>query len=60
MGYCPDVLQIRSSNSIIRFPGVHKNVVVAGVTTEAILQDPSNKIQPDYYTSKVSDFLKFL
>lgn len=51
---------IRSSKSFISFPSVHKIAVVAGVTTEAILQDPSNKIQPDHYTSKVSDFLQFL
>ncbi|CBI25739.3 unnamed protein product, partial [Vitis vinifera] len=35
-------------------------LVLSGVTTQAILQDPSNKIQPDYYTSKLSDFLRIL
>ncbi|KAL9254057.1 Phosphoglycolate phosphatase 2-like protein [Drosera capensis] len=30
------------------------------VTTESILKDPSNEIQPDYYTSKVPDFLELL
>ncbi|XP_022724543.1 phosphoglycolate phosphatase 2 isoform X2 [Durio zibethinus] len=35
-------------------------LVLSGVTTESILGDSSNSIQPDYYTSKVSDILKLL
>ncbi|KAL9254870.1 Phosphoglycolate phosphatase 2-like protein [Drosera capensis] len=33
-------------------------LVLSGVTTESIVKDPSNEIQPDYYTSKVPDFLE--
>lgn len=33
---------------------------ITGVTTQSILQDPSNGIQPDYYTAKVSDLLELL
>ncbi|KAL5574844.1 hypothetical protein UlMin_016543 [Ulmus minor] len=35
-------------------------LVFSGVTTLPNLQDPSNKIQPDYYTSKVSDILELI
>ncbi|KAF3451903.1 hypothetical protein FNV43_RR07999 [Rhamnella rubrinervis] len=35
-------------------------LVLSGVTNLPTLQDPSNKIQPDYYTSKVSDILEFM
>ncbi|KAK8971753.1 hypothetical protein V6N11_081453 [Hibiscus sabdariffa] len=35
-------------------------LVLSGVTTKSILDDPSNKIQPDYYTNKVSDILGLL
>ncbi|KAK8629887.1 hypothetical protein V6N13_078706 [Hibiscus sabdariffa] len=35
-------------------------LVLSGVTTRSILDDPSNKIQPDYYTNKVSDILGLL
>ncbi|KAL5769405.1 hypothetical protein ACOSP7_015947 [Xanthoceras sorbifolium] len=35
-------------------------LVLSGVTTQSTLQDPSNNIQPDYYTSKVSDILELL
>ncbi|KAK2979365.1 hypothetical protein RJ640_018445 [Escallonia rubra] len=31
-----------------------------GVTTQSTLEDPSNDIRPDYYTSKVSDVLNLL
>ncbi|KAL8137326.1 hypothetical protein V2J09_003327 [Rumex salicifolius] len=33
-------------------------LVLTGVTNESRLGDPSNEIQPDYYTSKVSDVLE--
>ncbi|ESW19572.1 hypothetical protein PHAVU_006G136400 [Phaseolus vulgaris] len=32
-------------------------LVLSGVTTQSDLQDPSNNIQPDYYTNKISDML---
>ncbi|KAF2286399.1 hypothetical protein GH714_016819 [Hevea brasiliensis] len=32
-------------------------LVLSGVTTLSMLQDPSNSIQPDFYTNKISDFL---
>ncbi|KAJ4836691.1 Phosphoglycolate phosphatase 2 [Turnera subulata] len=35
-------------------------LVLSGVTTQSTLQDPSNKILPDYYTSQVSDILELL
>ncbi|KAI4296070.1 hypothetical protein L6164_036059 [Bauhinia variegata] len=35
-------------------------LVLSGVTTESTLQDPSNNIQPDYYTGKLSDVLELL
>ncbi|XP_077222954.1 phosphoglycolate phosphatase 2-like [Tasmannia lanceolata] len=35
-------------------------LVLSGVTTLSVLQDPSNNIDPDYYASKVSDILEFL
>jgi len=33
---------------------------LAGVTTQTTLRDPSNSVQPDYYTSQVSDLLHLL
>ncbi|KAG6768867.1 hypothetical protein POTOM_024479 [Populus tomentosa] len=36
-------------------PKAHNAEKLAGVTTKTTLQDPSNNVQPDYYTSKVSD-----
>ncbi|KAA0025586.1 hypothetical protein IC582_018601 [Cucumis melo] len=35
-------------------------LVFSGVTTQSNLQDPSNHIQPDFYTSKMSDLLELL
>ncbi|KAJ6300943.1 hypothetical protein OIU76_021699 [Salix suchowensis] len=35
-------------------------LVLSGVTTQTTLQDPSNNVQPDYYTSQVSDLLRLL
>ncbi|KAF9608972.1 hypothetical protein IFM89_012149 [Coptis chinensis] len=35
-------------------------LVLSGVTTLSVLQDPSNNIQPDYYTGKVADIFQFL
>ncbi|GLU20635.1 hypothetical protein SLE2022_368250 [Rubroshorea leprosula] len=35
-------------------------LVLSGVTTQSILEDPSNSIQPDFYASKVSDVLELL
>ncbi|KAK2984250.1 hypothetical protein RJ640_010209 [Escallonia rubra] len=35
-------------------------LVFSGVTTQSTLEDPSNDIRPDYYTSKVSDVLNLL
>ncbi|OAY43517.1 phosphoglycolate phosphatase 2 [Manihot esculenta] len=35
-------------------------LVLSGVTNQSTLEDPSNTIQPDYYTSKISDFLHLL
>ncbi|KAK2636839.1 hypothetical protein Ddye_031631 [Dipteronia dyeriana] len=35
-------------------------LVLSGVTTQSTLQDPSNNIQPDYYTGKISDILDLL
>ncbi|KAH8486123.1 hypothetical protein H0E87_027555 [Populus deltoides] len=35
-------------------------LVLSGVTTQTTLQDPSNRVQPDYYTSQVSDLLHLL
>nr|GMC70750.1 phosphoglycolate phosphatase 1B, chloroplastic-like [Ipomoea batatas] len=32
-------------------------LVLSGVTSLSTLQDPKNKIQPDFYTNKISDFL---
>ncbi|KAL4353150.1 hypothetical protein GQ457_06G013160 [Hibiscus cannabinus] len=32
-------------------------LVLSGVTTLSMLQSPSNSIQPDFYTNKISDFL---
>uniref|UniRef100_A0A2P2M9Q2 Phosphoglycolate phosphatase n=1 Tax=Rhizophora mucronata TaxID=61149 RepID=A0A2P2M9Q2_RHIMU len=35
-------------------------LVLSGVTTRSALRDPSNNIQPDFYTSQVSDILGLL
>ncbi|KAL5699951.1 hypothetical protein ACHQM5_025465 [Ranunculus cassubicifolius] len=35
-------------------------LVLSGVTSLSYLQDPSNDIHPDYYTSKVADILQLL
>lgn len=35
-------------------------IVMIGVTNLSTLKDPSNKILPDYFTSKVSDILGFM
>ncbi|KAF8414283.1 hypothetical protein HHK36_002285 [Tetracentron sinense] len=35
-------------------------LVLSGVTTQSVLQDPSNNIQPDYYTSSISDIFELL
>ncbi|KAJ0080152.1 hypothetical protein Patl1_23961 [Pistacia atlantica] len=32
-------------------------LVLSGVTSLSMLQSPSNSIQPDFYTNKISDFL---
>lgn len=40
--------------------GCRTLLVLSGVTTQSGLQDPSNHIQPEYYTSKVSDLLNLL
>jgi phosphoglycolate phosphatase len=32
-------------------------LVLSGVTTLSMLQNPNNSIQPDFYTNKISDFL---
>ncbi|KAL6988843.1 Phosphoglycolate phosphatase 1A, chloroplastic, variant 2 [Sarracenia purpurea var. burkii] len=32
-------------------------LVLSGVTTLSMLQNPDNSIQPDFYTNKISDFL---
>ncbi|XP_028785150.1 phosphoglycolate phosphatase 1B, chloroplastic-like isoform X2 [Neltuma alba] len=32
-------------------------LVLSGVTSLAMLQNPNNNIQPDFYTNKISDFL---
>ncbi|KAK6911771.1 hypothetical protein RJ641_023864 [Dillenia turbinata] len=32
-------------------------LVLSGVTTLSMLQNPKNSIQPDFYTNKISDFL---
>ncbi|XP_052200310.1 phosphoglycolate phosphatase 1A, chloroplastic-like [Diospyros lotus] len=32
-------------------------LVLSGVTTLPMLQNPSNPVQPDFYTNKISDFL---
>ncbi|KAF7002339.1 hypothetical protein CFC21_017843 [Triticum aestivum] len=32
-------------------------LVLSGVTSEQMLQSPDNKIQPDFYTNQISDFL---
>lgn len=31
-----------------------------GVTTQSALEDPSNKTQPEYYTSTLSDILDLM
>ncbi|XP_043688209.1 phosphoglycolate phosphatase 2-like [Telopea speciosissima] len=35
-------------------------LVLTGVTTLPVLEDPTNNIQPDYYTGKLSDFPELL
>ncbi|XP_043690285.1 phosphoglycolate phosphatase 2-like [Telopea speciosissima] len=35
-------------------------LVLTGVTTLPVLEDPTNNIQPDYYTGNLSDFLELL
>ncbi|KAF9664338.1 hypothetical protein SADUNF_Sadunf16G0008000 [Salix dunnii] len=35
-------------------------LVLSGVTTQTTLEDPSNNVQPDYYTSQMSDLLRLL
>lgn len=37
----------------------NENVVksLSGVTSIPMLENPENKIQPDFYTNKISDFL---
>ncbi|CAK7323359.1 unnamed protein product [Dovyalis caffra] len=35
-------------------------LVLSGVTTQTTLQAPSNNVQPDYYTSQLSDLLDLL
>ncbi|XP_042519567.1 phosphoglycolate phosphatase 2 [Macadamia integrifolia] len=35
-------------------------LVLTGVTTLPVLKDPTNNIQPDYHTGKLSDFLELL
>ncbi|GAB4855895.1 Phosphoglycolate phosphatase 1A, chloroplastic, partial [Ancistrocladus abbreviatus] len=32
-------------------------LVLSGVTSLSVLQSPSNSVQPDFYTNKISDFL---
>ena len=43
---------------VAEFPGAR--IFITGVTTLPALQDPSNTIQPDYYTSKVSDIIELM
>ncbi|KAK4793255.1 hypothetical protein SAY86_023690 [Trapa natans] len=35
-------------------------LVLSGVTSLSSLQDPSNRVQPDYYSNKLSDLLQLL
>lgn len=35
-------------------------LVLSGCTTQSTLDDPSNRVQPDYYSSSVADILKLL
>jgi phosphoglycolate phosphatase len=35
-------------------------LVFSGVTSQSTLHDPSNSIEPDYYTNKLSDVLELL
>lgn len=35
-------------------------LVLSGITTLSILEDPSNKVQPDYYASNVYEVLRLL
>lgn len=53
------MLQAVLTPAIILKDNVIISLVGTGVTTEPALQDPSNNIQPDYYTGKISDMLKF-
>jgi len=32
-------------------------LVLSGVTDEATLMSPDNKVKPDFYTSKIADML---
>ncbi|KAF4399439.1 hypothetical protein G4B88_022522 [Cannabis sativa] len=43
-----------------RNAGCKTLLVLSGVTTLPTLEDPSNTIQPDYYTSKVSDIFDLM
>ncbi|GFS45880.1 2-phosphoglycolate phosphatase 2 [Actinidia rufa] len=40
--------------------GCRTLLVLSGVTTQSTLQDPTNDILPEYYTSKISDLLNLL
>ncbi|KAJ0016928.1 hypothetical protein Pint_09660 [Pistacia integerrima] len=40
--------------------GCRTLLVLSGVTTQSTLENPANNIQPDYYTSQVSDILELL
>ncbi|XP_044461917.1 phosphoglycolate phosphatase 2 isoform X2 [Mangifera indica] len=40
--------------------GCRTLLVLSGVTTQSTLENPENNIQPDYYTSQVSDILELL
>jgi phosphoglycolate phosphatase len=45
---------------IHEFAEAHETIVIAGVTSQPTLLDPSNNIKPDYYTNKVADILGLL
>lgn len=51
----------QSSSIFIQTPGIWSEPRVffssTGVTSLSMLQSPSNSIQPDFYTNKISDFL---
>ncbi|TQD77205.1 hypothetical protein C1H46_037262 [Malus baccata] len=40
--------------------GCRTLLVLSGVTTQSALEDPSNKTQPEYYTSTLSDILDLM